>query len=103
MTSDPLYHFEWDPVKAQSNARDHKISFRLATTVFRDPLALTVYDEEHSETEERWATIGKAENQQYLVVTHTFGQTSPTDAVIRVISARKAMKQEVRDYEQTPR
>lgn len=40
----------------------------------------------HSETEERWATIGQADNGQTLVVIHTFGHTSPTDAAIRVIS-----------------
>jgi uncharacterized DUF497 family protein len=38
------------------------VSFRLASTVLRDPLALSVYDEEHSENEERWATLGQAEN-----------------------------------------
>jgi hypothetical protein len=104
MASSPLtYHFDWDPVKAQTNVRDHKITFRLATTVFHDPLALTVYDGPHSESEERWASIGQAENGQYLVVIHTFAHTSQTDVAIRVISARKATKQEVRDYEQTPR
>lgn len=104
MASSPLtYHFDWDPVKAQTNLRDHKVSVCLATTVFRDPLALTVYDEPHSESEERWATVGRAENGQTLVVIHTFGHTSPFDVAIRVISARKATKHEVRDYEQTPR
>ena len=54
MASSPLtYHFDWDPVKAQTNVRDHKGTFRLATTVFHDPIALTVYDEAHSESEER--------------------------------------------------
>jgi len=104
MASSPLtYHFDWDPVKAQTNVREHKVTFRLATTVFRDPLALTVYDEAHSESEERWATIGQAQNGQYLVVIHTFAHTSAIDAAIRVISARKAVKHEIRDYEQTPR
>jgi uncharacterized DUF497 family protein len=53
------YHFDLDPVKARRNLADHKVSFRLATTVFRDALALTVFDEEHSENEERWATFGQ--------------------------------------------
>lgn len=103
MATRPLtYHFDWDPRKAQSNLREHKVSFPLASTVFHDPLALTVYDAAHSETEERWATIGQAGNEQTLVVIHTFGHTSPTDAAIRVISARKATKQELRDYQHTP-
>ena len=63
MARSPLtYHFDWDPVKAQTNVREHEIAFRLATTVFHDPLALTVYDEPHSESEERWATIYNAGN-----------------------------------------
>ena len=97
------YQFDWDPVKARSNFADHKVSFQLATTVFRDALALTVYDEEHSEDEERWATLGQADNGQYLVVIHTFEQQSPTEARIRPISARPATKREIQDYENTPR
>lgn len=98
-----MYHFDWDPIKARSNLADHKVSFQLATTVFRDPLAITVYDEEHSEDEERWATLGQAGNGQYLVVIHTFQQTNPNDANIRLISAREATRREIRDYEEAPR
>ena len=97
------YQFDWDPVKARSNLADHGVSFQLATTVFSDALALTVYDEEHSENEERWATLGQAESGQHLVVIHTFEQPSPTEARIRVISARTATKREIQDYEETPR
>ena len=61
-----VYHFEWDAAKARSNAAKHGITFRLATTVFRDPLALTIFDEEHSDNEERWVMLGRAENGQYL-------------------------------------
>lgn len=98
-----MYHFDWDPIKARSNLADHKVSFQTATTVFRDPLAITVYDEEHSEDEERWATLGQAGNGQYLVVIHTFRQTNPNDANIRLISAREATRREIRDYEEAPR
>lgn len=66
-----FYDFDWDPSKARGNLRKHGVSFRLATTVFHDPLALTIFDDEHSAREERWVTIGKAENGQYLVVVHT--------------------------------
>ncbi len=44
------YDFEWDPVKAQTNLSKHGTDFEQATTVFRDPLALTIPDEPHSET-----------------------------------------------------
>jgi hypothetical protein len=97
------YHFDWDPVKARSNLTEHKVSFRLATTVFRDRLALTVFDEEHSENEERWVTFGQGENGQYLVVIHTFQEIGPTEFAVRIISARTADAQEIKDYEDTPR
>jgi uncharacterized protein len=97
------YHFDWDPEKARSNLAEHQVSFQLATSVFRDPLALTVYDEEHSEDEERWATLGRAENGQHLVVIHTYEEAGPAEARIRIISARVATRQERKDYEQAPR
>jgi len=53
------YHFAWDHEKARSNAVKHGITFALAAGVFRDPLALSVYDAEHSEAEERWVTLGR--------------------------------------------
>ena len=48
-----LYEFEWDPGKAKSNFQKHGVDFERATDVFRDPLALTIPDEEHGETEFR--------------------------------------------------
>jgi uncharacterized DUF497 family protein len=55
-----LYEFEWDPVKAQTNNfNKHGIDFERAATVFLDPLALTIADEDHSDTEARWITLGK--------------------------------------------
>jgi Uncharacterized protein conserved in bacteria len=71
-----VYHFDWDANKALGNQRKHGVSFQLATTVFKDPLALTIYDDEHSEDEERWVTLGLAGNGRYLVVVHTSVQTS---------------------------
>jgi uncharacterized protein len=47
------YNFDWDPAKEKNNRRKHKISFRRAATVFRDPNQLSVFDEEHSEVDER--------------------------------------------------
>lgn len=98
-----FYDFDWDPEKARANLRKHGVSFRLATSVFRDPLALTIFDEGHSEREERWASIGHAENRQTLVVIHTVEWVGPTAIKVRIISARKADRDEIRDYEHTPR
>src|SRR6266487_5606420 len=96
------YHFEWDPEKARSNTSKHGVAFEQAATVFRDALAVTLFDDEHSEAEERWVTLGRAEGGQILVVVHTYQETSSTSATARIISARPATKREVQDYEQTP-
>lgn len=94
------YEFDWDAAKAEANARKHSVTFEGAMTVFRDPLALTVYDEEHSEQEERWVTIGRAENGSTLLVAHTFTPTTPGNALIRIISARAATNKERLQYEE---
>ena len=97
-----FFDFDWDANKARANLRKHEVSFRLATSVFRDPLAVTIFDEEHSIDEERWVTLGRAQNGQVLVVIHTSEEVSATELHIRIISARRAEPAEVRDYEQVP-
>ncbi len=89
--------------RTRTNLAKHGVSFRLATLVFRDTLALTIFDDEHSYDEDRWVTLGRAQNGQLLVVVHTSEETSSTDLHIRIISARRADPAEVRDYEQGPR
>ena len=54
------YNFQWDPRKAESNTKKHGVSFEQATEIFLDALQLTVFDDEHSETEERWFTLGRS-------------------------------------------
>lgn len=93
------FHFEWDAAKAAGNRRKHGVSFDLAATVFRDPLMISIPDEEHSETEERWITMGQAENSKLLLVVHTYLEISANAANVRIISARPATKQEQRQYE----
>jgi uncharacterized DUF497 family protein len=66
-----FFDFDWDANKARTNLAKHRVSFRLATSVFRDALALTIFDEEHSDDEDRWVTLGRARNGQVLVVVHT--------------------------------
>ena len=70
--------------------------------MFRDPLALTIFDEEHSIDEERWVTLGRAQNGQVLVVVPTSEEVSATELHVRIISARRAEPAEVRNYEQVP-
>ena len=97
------FDFDWDANKARANLAKHGVSFRLATSVFRDALALTIFDEDHSDDEDRWVTLGRAQNGQVLVVVHTSEESSSMEMHIRIISARRADPAEVRDYEQTPR
>jgi uncharacterized DUF497 family protein len=94
------YNFEWDPKKAKGNKRKHKIGFQRAATVFRDPYMVSIFDDEHSGTEDRWLTLGTDENGILLVVSHTFHKISPSQCNIRIISARKATKTETDQYEE---
>jgi uncharacterized DUF497 family protein len=58
------------------------VTFEQAATVFRGPLALSLYDEEFSETEERWLMLGQDENGALLVVSHTFEELSDEEALV---------------------
>ena len=73
----------------------------IGLTIFRDPLALSRFDDEHSETEERWTTLGQADNGRLLVVIHTFQELDQYNAAVRIISARPATRHEQRQYEST--
>ena len=104
MSAAPEYRFDWYADKARTNLQKHKVSFPTASTVFRDALAITVYDDEHSDDADlRWVTIGQASNGQTLVVVHTVKALDATCIELRLISARKADRRELRDYEQAPR
>src|SRR3989344_4267179 len=81
--------FEWDPKKAISNLRKHKVSFEEASTALRDTMAATGADPDHSIGEFRYVTFGISERGRLLVVAHT--EQSET---IRIISARLASRRE---------
>ncbi len=98
MTAGVDYEFEWDDVKAETNASKHGVEFMEAMTVFVDPLAMTRYDDGHSEDEERWVSLGRTRNDRLLLVVHTFTNTGPNTALVRLISARLATRRE--QYEQ---
>lgn len=93
------YEFEWDPDKAEKNAKEHGVTFEQAATVFLDAAALSQYDEEHSDDEERWVTLGLDRSARLLVVCHTFQELGKLSARVRLFSARKATRHEQRDYE----
>ena len=92
------YNFEWDPNKAKSNLIKHKVSFEIAASVFKDKNLISVFDEIHSDNEERWATIGLDTKTRTLVVIHTYISIDDNNCNIRIISARKATKNEEKIY-----
>jgi len=92
------YNFEWDPAKAISNLSKHKISFESATSIFKDKNSISVFDDSHSKNEDRWATIGLDIKTRTLVVIHTYMSIDKDNCNIRIISARKATKQEEEIY-----
>jgi len=93
------FYFEWNPAKALGNQRKHRVSFNLAATVFNDPLILSIPNKEHGKNEERWSTVGQAENGKTLVIIHTYQEVNTQAANVRIISARPATKHEQRQYE----
>ena len=94
-----MFEFEWDPAKAASNFRKHKVNFELAATVLKDPLMLSIPDKERSEFEERWITIGHDLDGHLLVVSHTWNEAAGGNMAVRIISARRATRTEQRQYE----
>ncbi|MEP6568773.1 MAG: BrnT family toxin [Acidobacteriota bacterium] len=93
------YQFEWDTAKARQNLKEHRISFERAATTFLDPSALSEVDEEHSDEEQRWLTLALDHTGELLVVSHTYRDETEAAARIRLISARRATKNEAKQYE----
>ena len=87
--------FEWDPAKNASNIRRHKVSFEEASTAFLDENALLVDDLDHSEDEDRFVLLGLSASLRLLLVCHCY---KANGGLIRLISARKADRQERQDY-----
>ncbi len=89
------YIFEWDPVKAEANVRKHGVTFDEASTVFGDPLNLLISDPDHSFDEERYLLLGMSNRRRLLIV--AFAERPPRT---RLISARRATREERRQYEE---
>lgn len=87
---------EWDDSKNASNKRKHGVSFEEAQTVFYDDRAILIEDEDPDEPEERFLLLGMSVELRTLVVCHCYRED---DEIIRIISARRADRQERRDYE----
>lgn len=88
--------FEWDPIKNASNEKKHGVSFEEAKSVFTDQFARLIADPDHSDDDDRFILLGTSIHSRLLVVCHCIR----TNDSIRIISARKADKQERNIYEE---
>ena len=89
-------HFEWDEAKANANLKKHGVGFEEAKSVFLDDQAKMIPDPDHSIDEERFVLLGYSSSLKLLVVCHCHRAEG---RVIRIISARKATRQETKIYE----
>ena len=88
--------FQWNPAKAKANLKKHGVAFEEAATVFFDDRAVEFYDDDHSEWEDRLLLLGLSSTLRLLLVCHCYRES---DSVIRIISARKATKNEAKLYD----
>jgi uncharacterized DUF497 family protein len=87
--------FSWDEKKSRANQRKHKVSFEEAQSIFFDEDSVEYFDPEHSKSEDRFIMLGLSVHLRVLVVCHCYRESN---AVIRIISARKATKKERSNY-----
>jgi uncharacterized DUF497 family protein len=95
-----MIRFEWDPVKARANQRKHGVTFEDAMHVFEDPDALFEQDRADEAGELRWRALGLAGGVILLLVAHTVREEGD-DEIIRLISARRAIRKERNRYDET--
>jgi uncharacterized DUF497 family protein len=89
-----VIRFTWDQVKATKNLRKHGVSFEEASTVFADENARLKHDPDHSQEEDRFVLLGLSAKLRMLVVCHVYRE----EQIIRLISARKATRNESKQY-----
>lgn len=91
-----MIRFEWDTVKAASNQKKHGVSFEEARSVFYDEFAIQFFDEISSDDEDRFLMLGLSGEARLLIVCHCERNSGD---VIRIISARKATRNEQKYYQ----
>ena len=91
-----MIRFEWDAQKAVANLRNHAVSFEEAQSVFYDEFAMQFFDEPHSSEEDRFVMLGMSSAARLLTIVHCVREA---DDVIRLVSARKATRNESKYYE----
>ncbi len=86
--------FEPNPAKANKNLAKHGILFEEAQTVFLDDFSFSSQDPDHSIDEERQVIFGRSSLGNILAVSYV-----ERSGRIRIISARKLTKREIKLYE----
>jgi hypothetical protein len=92
-----VIEFEWDEGKNESNRKKHGIWFEEAQQAFDDPSGLVFYDEDHSSHEDRFLLLGLSGSSRVLVIVFCKRNKGK---IVRIISARKATKKEIKSYEE---
>jgi uncharacterized DUF497 family protein len=90
-----VLRFTWDEKKNRANARKHGVTFEEAQSSFSDEYAREFYDPDHSRDEDRFLLLGLSARLRILVISHCFRES---ETLIRIISARKADKEEQQNY-----
>jgi uncharacterized protein len=90
-----MIKFEWDAAKAAINQKKHGVSFEEAQSVFYDEFAIQFFDNDNSDTEDRFLILGSSNEAGLLMVCHC---ERAQGHVIRIISARKATATESQYY-----
>jgi hypothetical protein len=93
-----VWRCSWDPRKDALNRRKHGVAFAVAATVLDDPLALMGYDRNQS-GEDRWRMIGRSIDGDTLVIVFAI-RDGEDEEIVRLISARHALRRERVAYEQ---
>ncbi len=89
-------NYEWNLIKERLNVTKHGVDFEEAKSVFADEFALVLFDEDHSNDEERFLILGMSQKERILLVVHCYREND----TIRIISSRKATKSEAKQYKE---
>ncbi|CZE51575.1 BrnT family toxin [Campylobacter geochelonis] len=89
-------NYEWSLTKERLNIIKHGVNFTEAKSVFADEYALVIFDEDHSETEERFLILGMSDKERILLVVHCYKEND----TIRIISSRRATSRECKQYKE---
>ena len=89
-------NYEWNLIKERLNIAKHGVDFEEAKSVFADEFALVLFDEDHSNDEDRFLILGMSQKERILLVVHCYREND----TIRIISSRKATKNETKQYKE---